>query len=137
MPDRDPRLFDYSDTDKTPKSEGPSASSISTDALYQLLNGVDWVQTRQISRSKGDQWKNADGSITTKQPYNESESSWLIGKHPSKDKVDALFLSKALAGILSTKYLPAGLNNIIHAIAIMDTGNAVKNNYNLGIKANF
>ena len=49
---------------------------------YQLVNAADWTQTRQIARRPS--------------RYYEKDAGWLIGEHPTRRRVNMLFLTNAL-----------------------------------------
>lgn len=145
-PQKDPRLYDYSQQPK--KDEELSNGDLAAEALYQVLNGVDWAQTRYIARHANPsttQVPYGPANNNGKQPMqnqtndlHEAESSWLIGKHPSQDQVNALMAGSAIAHPIISNLIPAGgWRNLFNTLTILDKANAIRGNVKAGIKTSF
>ncbi len=92
------------------------------EALYLALHGLDWAQTRHISR-------NYDKGFHEQNP--------ILGRNPSTDKVDAYMGLAALAHLFVADKLPPNLRKIFQNSLIGLEAGAVGNNEYRGIKAKF
>ncbi len=117
---KDEKLFDYTPKDQGYHSDNKwSGTDKSLEAAYQILNAIDWAQTRQIAR----------------QPEKYSEagtdqygSASIIGEHPSRNAVNAWHLVKALGHPAIVNKLSEPWKSIFQALTVGTTGSAVKNN---------
>jgi hypothetical protein len=92
------------------------------EALYLLLHGADWAQTRTIAKN----------------PDLYHETNPLLGQHPSVGKVNNYFLATGLAHALLADKLPPNLAKLFQYGTIgLETGVAGKNRFKLGIGMSF
>ncbi len=110
-------------------------SDIAFEVAWQIINGMDWRQTIQISR-------NPD-------KYQEMENTavyFLGGRHPSEQVVNVYFLGAALLHPLATHFLPKrwtvwGLNiptrDIWLGLSIGNSTKLVVNNFTIGLGVRF
>jgi hypothetical protein len=90
---------------------------------FQALNIVDWGQTRYIAQ-------NPDR-------FYESESAWIIGKHPSVETVDTFMVVSAILHPLVAYYLPSSWRSAFQYITIGDKLNATIGNATIGVRISF
>jgi len=95
-------------------------SSLDTkrEVAWQVLNVMDWRQTRTIPGS------------------GYYENNPLLGKHPDKDKIDKHFLVGALLHYAISDYFPK-YRDIWQNTALVVTGSVVYHNYSIGLKVEF
>jgi hypothetical protein len=93
------------------------------EATFQVLNIIDWGQTRYIAQHP-DQ-------------FYESESAWIIGKHPSVETVDTFMLVSAILHPLVAYYLPSSWRSAFQYISIGGKLNNTIGNASIGIKVSF
>jgi hypothetical protein len=105
-----------------------SAETVVEESVYQALHVIDAAQTVYIAKHP-DQ-------------YYEKESGLIIGRHPSESTVIKFMAADAIVHIAVTTALvkldaPAWLTRTWELITIADTGNCVRGNFKIGIKARF
>lgn len=93
------------------------------EATFQVLNVIDWGQTRYIA-------KNPDR-------YYEKESAWIIGEHPSTGRVDAYMAQSAVLHLAISYLLPRDWRDAFQYITIGGKLNATIGNDSIGIKISF
>jgi hypothetical protein len=93
------------------------------EAGFQVLNLIDWGQTRYIAQHPD--------------KFKEVESAWIIGEHPSVQTVDNYMLFSAVVHPIVSYYLPHGWRDAWQYITIGGKINATANNATIGIKVSF
>lgn len=107
-----------------PANEQWSSVEKQKEALYLALHGIDWAQTRHLSRNFAN---NPDWH----------EQNPILGMHPSTDAVDAYFAATGLAHLYVADKLPEGWRKIFQNLSIGVEAGAAGNNERLGLKAKF
>lgn len=92
------------------------------EATYLTLLSVDWAQTRSQARNH---WKG----------YYEQNN--ILGKTPNVGKVDAYFITSALAHYGIASLLPENLRTVFQYVTIGIEFGWDQHNYSLGVKAKF
>lgn len=90
---------------------------------FQILNVIDWGQTRYIAKNPN--------------LYEESSTAWIIGKHPSTNDVNKLMLTAAIINPIISRNLPYDWREIFQYISISSKLIATTNNASIGIKMEF
>ena len=93
------------------------------EVAFQTLNVIDWGQTRYVAQ-------NPDR-------YCESESAWIIGKHPSVETVDTFMIVSAILHPVVAYYLPSSWRSAFQYVTIGGKLNNVIGNVSIGIKVAF
>lgn len=93
------------------------------EVTFQILNIIDWGQTRYVAKHP--------------EQYQESESAWLIGQHPSTTDVDRLMVMSAILHPIISNYLPQDWRTAFQYVTIGDKLNATIGNASIGIKIEF
>jgi len=93
------------------------------EATFQVLNVIDWGQTRYIAQHP-DQ-------------FYEAESAWAIGKHPDTGTVDAYMLGTAAAHLAISYLLPREWRSAFQYVTIGGKLNTTIGNASIGIKVSF
>ena len=99
-----------------------SPQDIALESIYVALHVVDWGQTRDIANQPDEYYE----------AYNP-----ILGKHPSKDKVDLWFVSTTITHILITNYLPSKCRPYFQGVTIGMAGTLVLINMSIGLKIAF
>jgi hypothetical protein len=124
--ERRPELFDYNQP-RIEEYHSPRYSNTDKGllALYEAINAMDWTQTLQGSRHP--------------EKYNEERfptgSANIIGRHPSRDSVNALMGGQSLAVPLIYDKVPENWRKVLLGLLIAAKGSAVKNNQSIGLDA--
>ena len=101
-----------------------SFSDTNREAAFQVLNIIDWGQTRYISNHADE--------------FYEQESAQFIGKHPTSGKVDAYMAESAVLHLIVSKLLPVGAwREAFQYITIGGKLNATIGNASIGIHMEF
>ncbi len=95
------------------------------ETAYQIVHAVDFAQTLQIENRP-----------------ELRESNWLLGDHPTKGKIFVGYMVTAYGHTLITDQLdkrnaPVWVCRTWQALTILDAANAVRGNYQLGLKWGF
>lgn len=98
-----------------------SKQDIACEVTWQLLHGIDWLQTRKIARN----------------PDKYHEVNPLLGRHPSTEKVDMYFAAGAIAHVVITDHIPPKHRWFWHMISISISGLLVNQNFNIGLGIEF
>ena len=93
------------------------------ETAFQVLNVIDWGQTRTTALHP--------------ELYQEDESAWVIGKHPTTGKVDAYMAESAVLHFIVAYYLPESWRVPFQYITIGGKLNATIGNASIGIKMSF
>lgn len=87
--------------------------------VWQSISIVDWMQTRTIA-------KNPD-------KYYE-DTNFFMNKHPSLKEVNTYFIGYMMVHGMVSYVLPEKYDAVWQYVTIYDSGSAVLNNHQLGIK---
>lgn len=95
------------------------------ETTYQTLHAIDLMQTLDI-----------------KNHPELHESSWMLGRHPSDASIATWYVSTTyghalVTSIFESKDLPKWMCRTWQALTIVDVANAVRGNYQLGLKVSF
>lgn len=122
---RDYNLYDYKERDLGYYSSSPSQDSKISgallEAIYQALQAVDASQTHYASRN----------------PNTFYEKNPILGKHPSKDKINAYFGATGLGHAAISYALPDPWDKIFQMLSIGVEGEPVMDNRRVNDKARF
>ena len=99
------------------------------EATYLTLHTVDWLQTRNISRSAE--------CKTGQPPPCWHEQNTLLGKCPSIAQVNQYFAATAALQFAVAYYLPAEYRKAFQYVTIGIEGGAVAHNFSIGISGKF
>ena len=88
---------------------------------YQILHFVDWRQTRHLSGNPDDYY----------------EVNPIMGRHPSKQTVDAYFAASSLAHVGISAMLPDEIRDYWQMVTIGIKTAVVGWNFSIGIKMEF
>ena len=121
-----------------------SKRDLALEATYQVLNFIDWRQTRTIAKSpryfrrapRVVDWKQKK-YIIIKRPDSYREINPLLGRHPSTAKVNALFIVNTVLHPMITHYLPKKYRVWWQGLSITVNGAFVAHNFSIGIKMDF
>lgn len=98
------------------------------EVTFQILNVIDWGQTRYVAQHP-DQYKEND--------MGRGGSAWLIGEHPSTTNVDRLMIATAILHPIISYYLPHNWREAFQYVTIgMKIDNTV-GNFHAGVKFDF
>lgn len=97
-----------------------SRADVTREAVYQALAVVDWGQTLDIENHPG-----------------LYETNFILGKHPSRARINAYFLTTGALHFAATHYLPREWRPVFQYVSIGIEVGAVSNNYKLGVKLAF
>jgi len=105
-----------------------ATETVVEESVYQALHVIDASQTVYIAQHPGE--------------YYEKESGWIIGRHPSEAGVIRFMAADALVHVTVTTALvkldaPRWVTRTWELLTIADTGNCVRGNIKIGIKARF
>src|ERR1700684_1681204 len=105
-----------------------STETVVEESVYQALHVIDAAQTVYIAKHPGE--------------YYERESGWLIGHHPPESGVIKFMAADAIVHATVTTALvklnaPRWVTRTWELVTIADTGNCVRGNFKIGIKAQF
>lgn len=104
------------DSLRSPWTKGDTIREIA----YASLLYVDWKQTREFTREK---YRNT---------YYEMNP--LLGKHPSKSKVNMMCLGSAVGHYAISRMLPDKWRHAWQYVCITAEAGAVGNNYSVGVR---
>ena len=93
------------------------------EAAFQTLNVIDWGQTRYIAQHPD--------------RFYESESGWIIGKHPDEKRVDIYMAESAVLHFIVAYCLPQSWRVPFQYITIGMKLNNTIGNASIGIKVSF
>lgn len=95
------------------------------ETAYQVIHAVDGIQTLQIAN----------------QPDRYSESSWMLPSHPTTGQVAVWYMGTAYGHTLVTdaldEHAPRWVCRTWQVLTIIDAANAVRGNYQLGLRMGF
>jgi len=95
------------------------------EVAYQVTHAVDGLQTLQIAN----------------QPERYSESSWMLPNHPTTGQVAVWYMGTAYGHAFVTNMLderaPRWVCRTWQTLTILDAANAVRGNYQLGLRMGF
>ena len=126
--EKDPKLFNYSENENrdlgyhSPRLSGTDKGLI---AAFELLNAADWTQTLEGARTKGN----------TEAPMSQGGSAEIVGTHPSKQRINLMMGTEALAYPAIVSNLKEPWRSIFQALMIGGKAAAVKNNQSIGLDA--
>ena len=125
--EKNPELFDY-----TPPDKGIHPELIKWDGstkhlllLYEILNGMDWAQTRHIQRDP-QHHAEADG-------MGIGGSAGLIGEHPTRSGVNKLMLTQAIAMPFIADSLPEKWRKVLLGLGVVGKASTVQHNDRRGL----
>lgn len=95
-------------------------SEVTREAVYQVLAAVDWGQTLDIENHPG---------------YYENNP--ILGKHPSRARINSYFLTTGILHAVTTHYLPSRWRPLFQYLSIGIEVNAVHINYHFGLRLAF
>ena len=98
-----------------------STSDTGREAVYLVLLGIDWAQTRHIVSN----------------PDKFYEFNPIIGRHPHTDRVDIYFAGSVLLNIVIADALPSKYREVFQYVNIGWQGAFVLHNFSIGISARF
>ena len=107
---------------------------------YQVLAGLDWLQTLQLTKSyAGKSWVVVhDGGIETVYHKPPSyEQNVILGRTPSRSRINAYFLSTGILHYYVAKALPTKYRAPFQYVTIGIEISAVAHNYAMGIRIPF
>jgi hypothetical protein len=93
------------------------------ETAYQVLNIIDWGQTRYIAEHP--------------ERYREVGVDWAIGEHPSIGRVNNFMAGSAVVHFTVVYFLPTGWRDAFQYVTIGDKLNATTHNYSVGVKISF
>lgn len=93
------------------------------ESAFQVLNVIDWGQTRYVAEHPS--------------RYEETESAWAIGHHPTTGRVDAYMAQTAVLHFAISYLLPRDWRTALQYITIGSKLNATIGNASIGIKVSF
>lgn len=93
-----------------------SHGDVTRETVYQVLAVVDWGQTLDIENHPG-----------------MSESNPILGRHPSRARINSYFLTAGILHAVAVHYLPAPWRPAFQAVSIGIEVDAVAHNARLGI----
>jgi len=93
------------------------------EATYQVLNVIDWGQTRYIAEHP--------------EQFREKGAAFFIGKHPSIGTVNNYMIGSAILHLIASNYLPHKWREAFQYVTIGDKLNATVSNFSVGIKVSF
>jgi len=93
------------------------------EVAFQTLNIIDWGQTRTTALHP--------------ELYQEDESAWAIGRHPTTGRVDAYMAESAVLHFIVAYYLPQSWRTPFQYLTIGGKLNATIGNASIGIKVSF
>lgn len=89
-------------------------------AMYMTAHAIDWAQTRQIIREPG-MW----------------ERNPILGRHPSRARVNAYFVITPIVGALLLDYLPSQhRTTALKVITTLEIATVAHNHY-IGVRVRF
>lgn len=98
-----------------------SNGDIAREAVYLVLHTVDWKQTRYV----------------VAHPDEYHETNPILGKYPSKKRVDAHFATTALMHVAAVNFMPEKWRPVFQYLSIGVEAGYVGNNYRIGIRTEF
>jgi len=119
-----------------------SKTDVALQAAYTVLHVVDWGQTHWISNNPTithhESSSNPDGSATFSswKTYRQEGNS-ILGKNPSKQKINAYFVSTLLLHTTISHFLPSKYRTAWQAVTISLEGLVVSKNIKAGVEFNF
>ncbi len=123
---RMPELFNYDQPQlveyHTPENDWNNLSSL-LEGVYLTLHGIDWAQTRYMSRNYG--------------KLQRHEANPILGRQPHKDKIDAYFALTGLAHAIAASKLSSPYRELLQGLSIGMEYDPVRTNYNAGLKMRF
>jgi hypothetical protein len=95
-----------------------SPTELALQGLFLGLGAVDWGQTIKFT-----------------QPYNyhASETNPLLGKHPSRARINTMIPLGLALHTAAVWAAPRPIRNVIQALGILGEGAAVRNNFHAGV----
>jgi hypothetical protein len=96
-------------------------SEIRWEAAWQFSHGLDWLQTRYIAAN----------------PDEYREINPILGKHPSKQKVNIYFAAGAIIHPVISHYLPRKYRDVWQKFTFTASALNVGRNYAIGIRFEF
>jgi len=93
------------------------------EATYQVLNVIDWGQTRYIAEHP--------------ERYREKGAAFFIGEYPSIGTVNNYMIGSAVLHLIASNYLPHKWREAFQYVTIGDKLNATISNFSVGIKVSF
>lgn len=102
-------------------AENWTSADTNREAAYLVLHGIDWAQTRYISRN----------------PDKYREQNSIVGHHPHTDRVDAYFILTGLAHVYVASILSPEWRRPFQYVTIGLESGSVVNNFNIGVKVGF
>jgi hypothetical protein len=122
---RDYNLYDYKERDLGYHSSSPSQNSqingALLEAIYQALQAIDASQTHYTGRN----------------PQRLYEENPIMGKHPSKDKINAYFGATGLGHAALSYALPDPWDKIFQMLSIGVEGGQIMDNKRTSDEARF
>jgi hypothetical protein len=100
-----------------------SSSDTYRESTFQILNVIDWGQTRYTAQHP--------------ESFHEVESAWTIGKHPDEKRVDIYMAESAVLHFIVAYYLPESWRVPFQYLTIGGKLNATIGNASIGIKMSF
>ena len=100
-----------------------SSSDTYRETTFQVLNVIDWGQTRYIAQNPN--------------KYYEHDYSGLIGSNPTTGRIDAFMVESAAIHLAVSYLLPNDWRIAFQYITIVEKLNTTDNNAKLGIKISF
>jgi hypothetical protein len=105
-----------------------STETVVEESVYQTLHVIDSAQTVYIAQHPSE--------------YYEKESDWAIGHHPTEARVIQFTAADAIVHVAVTTALvkldaARWVTRTWELLTIADTGNCVRGNFKIGIKAQF
>jgi hypothetical protein len=130
--EKDPKLFNYSENENrdlgyhSPRLSGTDKGLI---AAFELLNAADWTQMQEARRDPRYAGHDRESD------FSHGGSSELIGKRPSRDKINAMIGTEALVYPVIVSNLKEPWRSIFQALMIGGKAAAVNNNKSIGVDA--
>jgi hypothetical protein len=100
-----------------------SSSDTYRESTFQILNVIDWGQTRYIAQHP--------------ESFHEVESAWIIGKYPDEKRVDIYMAESAVLHFIVAYCLPQSWRVPFQYITIGMKLNNTIGNASIGIKVSF
>ena len=113
-----------------------TTADTSREVTYQVIQAVDWAQTRSIVR--GQCWYiNGDSRNACVGGIGRYEMNPILGTRPSLDRVDIYFVASAVVHYLISDTLPEKYRAPFQYVSIVYEAGVVNRNFHLGIGAKF
>ena len=98
-------------------------------ATYTVLHVMDWTQTLRIARDH----KTGHNARVGGEPYYEAKIDNIIGKYPTKEKVDTYFMSTLILHSIISYSLPKPYRTIWQSFWIGVEYNQIQRNRDIGL----